>query len=177
MKQNQMKSLRILAVAPSTRGFGFAVLETPELLVDWGTKGARKDKNAKALQKFEKLLAQFQPDIVVLPDVSAKDVRRASRIQKLVEQIAAYSKTLKVRVTRFSPEQIKRRLLGDRKRTKHDVAAFIAERFCVELGDCLPPKRQAWMSEDRRVDIFEAVGLALTCLLKRIDASGRSNHR
>jgi hypothetical protein len=45
--------------------------------------------------------------------------------------------------------------------TKHALAEIIAERFPKELGFRLPPKRRAWMSEDSRMDIFDAVALAL----------------
>jgi hypothetical protein len=51
--------------------------------------------------------------------------------------------------------------LGNDKGTKHVVAEVIAQRFPEELGFRLPPKRRAWMSEDSRIDIFDAAALAL----------------
>ena len=41
MKKIQPKHFRILAIAPSTRGFGFAVLEGQDTLVDWGVVKCR----------------------------------------------------------------------------------------------------------------------------------------
>ena len=38
---------------------------------------------------------------------------------------------------------------------------MIAERFPGELGFRLPPKRRPWMSQDSRMDIFDAVALVL----------------
>ena len=35
--QNQ-KLQRIIAIDPTTKGFGFAVMEGPEDLIDWGIK-------------------------------------------------------------------------------------------------------------------------------------------
>ncbi|MGH7993063.1 MAG: hypothetical protein ACREDQ_06080 [Limisphaerales bacterium] len=46
------------------------------------------------------------------------------------------------------------------KGTKQALAERLALKFPVELGSRLPPKRRAWMSEDPRMDIFDAVGLA-----------------
>jgi len=51
--------------------------------------------------------------------------------------------------------------LADDKGTKHDLAEILAKRFSEELGSRLPPKRLPWMSEDYRMDIFDAVALAL----------------
>ena len=63
---------RILAVDPSTRGFGFAVLEGPERLVDWGVKEARDNKHVKCLGQIEKLIKQYEPDAIVVEDAAAK---------------------------------------------------------------------------------------------------------
>ena len=41
---------RLLAVALSTRGFGFAVLEGDKL-VDWGVKSISKNKNSRTLRR------------------------------------------------------------------------------------------------------------------------------
>ena len=41
------------------------------------------------------------------------------------------------------------------------MAEILAKRLPEELGFRLPPKRRAWMSEDYRMDIFDAVALAL----------------
>jgi hypothetical protein len=52
-------------------------------------------------------------------------------------------------------------LLDDAKGTKFAVAQALAGKFPAELGKRLPPKRRPWMSEDPRMDIFDAVGLAM----------------
>jgi hypothetical protein len=41
------------------------------------------------------------------------------------------------------------------------LATAVAQRFPDELAARLPPKRKAWASEDARMDIFEAVALAV----------------
>jgi hypothetical protein len=50
------KHPRILAVAPSTRGFGFAVLEGQGTLVDWGVKLVTGDKNDGAIRKVKEMI-------------------------------------------------------------------------------------------------------------------------
>ena len=64
-------------------------------------------------------------------------------------------------VALFSQKQIRRVFFGDTGGTKYALAEIIVERFPEELGFRLPPKRRPWMSEDSRMDIFNAVALAL----------------
>ncbi|MDB6018025.1 MAG: hypothetical protein JWR19_2514 [Pedosphaera sp.] len=67
----------------------------------------------------------------------------------------------------LSDKTIKRMFFADGKGTKHSIAEILAQRFPEELGDRLPPKRLAWMSEDDRLYMFDAVALALVRGLKK----------
>ena len=39
---------RVVAIDPITKGFGFAVLDGPKLLVDWGLRGTKPSSNQAA---------------------------------------------------------------------------------------------------------------------------------
>jgi hypothetical protein len=52
-------------------------------------------------------------------------------------------------------------LLGDAKGTKHEMAELLAQKYPVQLAGKLPRKRRAWQNEDGRMDMFDAVGLAV----------------
>lgn len=160
------KHVRILAIAPSTRGFGFALLEGLDTLVDWGVKSVKEDKNARSLAKVEDLIAHYHPDVMVLENTSVKPFRRSERIRTLSKQLITLAATRKVTVALSSSEQVRRVFFVDGQGTKHAVAEILAERFPEELGFRLPPKRRPWMSEDSRMDIFDAVALALVLRLK-----------
>jgi Holliday junction resolvasome RuvABC endonuclease subunit len=166
MSKNQNKYFRVLAIAPSTNGFGFAVLEGQETLAIWGIKSAKGDKNAQSLAKALELIAHYQPDVLVLPNVMAKNERRAPRIKALCGKIARLGELRKIKVVLFSTEQVRNCFFAGDRGTKHALAIILARRFSAELGDSLPPKRRLWVSEDRRMDIFDAVALALTFRLK-----------
>ena len=155
--QNQ----RILAIAPSTRGFGFAVLEGRDTLVDWGIKSVKGDKNSQCLAKVRELIGDYPPDVIVLEDTSAKDSRRGPRIRALTKEIIALALSSKVKVELLTQKQIRKNFFTDGKGTKDALAEIVAQRFSEELGDRLPPKRRPWMSEDYRMNIFDAVALAL----------------
>jgi len=157
----QNKSIRILAIAPLSRGLGYAVMEGPDKLVACGNKAILRDKNAKALAWVNRFIQFYQPDVLVLPNVTAADTRRATRIKTLHRKIVAWADKKKVKVRLVSVTQVRTHLLGEPMGTKFAVARTLAEKFPTELGTRLPPKRRPWMSEDPRMDIFDAVGLAV----------------
>lgn len=161
MNKIQPKHFRILAIAPSTVGFGFAVLEGQDTLVDWGVKKVEGDRNIQSLAKAEKLIAFYQPGTLVLEDVFAKNSRRSPRIRKLSRQIIKLAAARKVSVKAFSRDQVMKTFMADSQGTKHALAEIIAKRFPEELASRLPPERKPWMSEDSRMNIFDAVALAL----------------
>lgn len=156
------KQHRLLTIAPSSRGFGFAVLEGENTLVNWGSKSVNTgDKNAQSLVKIAEMMDFYQPHSLFMKDTFSRDSRRSPRIRTLTRQIMALAGTRKLKVRLFSESQVKRAFFEDGKGTKHDLAKIIAERFPDQLGFRLPPKRQAWKSEDSRMDMFDAVALAL----------------
>ncbi len=166
MNQHQPKHPRVLSIAPSTRGFGFAIFEEWETLVDWGVKSVQGDKNRQSLLKVEELIAHYQPQVMVLEDNSGEGSRRSVRIRTLGRRIIALAASLNVSVVVFSRGQIRQVFFADGEGTKHALAEILARRFPEELGPRLPPKRKPWKSEDCRMDIFAAVALAVTFRLR-----------
>src|SRR4051812_12498621 len=79
MNQIHTKHTRALALAPSTRGFGFAVMEGEEILVDWGVKRFKTDKNKKEIKKAKELIDHYQPNVIILPKEVTQRRRRARR--------------------------------------------------------------------------------------------------
>ena len=156
---NKADHFRILAIAPTSRGVAFAVLEAKDSLVDWGVKTVQEDKNVNSLTKVEELIAQYHPGVLVLHDT--KDSRRSQRVKALSQKIVAMAETRDVRVKLLSQEQIRRTYFFDGLGTKQEIAEIIAQRFPDELGTRLPQKRKAWMSEQYQMGIFDAVALAL----------------
>ena len=155
------KQSRILAVSLSTWGFGYAVLENGNSLVDYGNKRINTDKNARSLAHLEKMIARNQPDILVLQDVNARGTHRAPRIKQLHRKVVALAKDRKLKMMEISGTELRRLLLNNEDGTKQEMAELLAKKFPDELASRLPAKRKAWKSEDARMDIFEAVALAV----------------
>jgi RNase H-fold protein (predicted Holliday junction resolvase) len=159
---HQTNHFRILAIAPTTRGFGFAVLDEKDALADWGGKPVKAgNKNAQSLKKAKELIDHNRPNVLVLQDTAAKDSGRAPRIQKLTQQIVKLAKVHKVKVVLLSKEKIQKAFFADGKGTKQALAEVLAQKFPEELGSMVPPKRKPWMTEHPRMDVFDAVALAV----------------
>lgn len=162
MKQSPSTKHRILGVALSTRGFGFAVMEGQAALIECGVKVVQGDKNIESLAKIEMLIKRYQPDVLVLQDVNFKGSRRAPRIRKLHGKVIKQAGKRKLKVKQFSRTQMHTLILGKPIGIKHEMAEVLASQFPDELASRLPAKRKPWKSEDARMDIFEAVCLAVT---------------
>ena len=161
------KDFRIMAVALSTSGFGYAVFEGNEMLVECDTKTARGDnKNAQTLKKVEKLIAHFQPDVLILENTSVKDSRRWQRIRILSQQIIKLARDGKVEVKLISRERVMKTFFPAGDGTRHAMAEAIAKMFSEQLKAQLPPKRKLWDSENHRMSMFDAVALGTVFQLK-----------
>jgi Holliday junction resolvasome RuvABC endonuclease subunit len=151
--------IRLLAIDPFTRGFGFTVLEGSESLIDWGIKEVREDKHKRCIEEIGHLIDHYRPEVIVMENCEAKGARRIGRVKNLLWAVMKVGLERKLKVRIISKDQIRKAFEGTRN--KHQIANVIAKRF-PELGPSLPPVRKAWMSEDSRTAIFDAVALALT---------------
>jgi Holliday junction resolvasome RuvABC endonuclease subunit len=153
------KDTRVLAIDPSTRGFGFAILEGPNGLIDWGVKETKTDKTRRTLKLIEHLIDHYQPNVLVVEDYDAKGSRRCRRVANLIKDISKLASKKKIRVRSFSRAKVKQVFSETGASNKQDIATAIAKRF-PELAPRLPRFRKPWMSEDYRMSIFDAVSLA-----------------
>jgi Holliday junction resolvasome RuvABC endonuclease subunit len=156
------REIRVLAIDPATRGFGFAVLEGPDRLIDWGVKETKTDKSRRSQRLIADLIDQYEPAMLVLEDYAGKGSRRCARVQHLIDAISELASQKNVRVKRISQGDVKRRFRELGAVTKYEIAVAIAKRF-PELSPRLPRFRKPWMSEDYRMSIFDAVALGIAC--------------
>src|SRR6266481_7687487 len=107
MSRAYTKDICVLAIDPSTRGFGFAVLEGPDRLIDWGVKETKANKNAKSLKLIEDLIDRYQPSVIVVEDYAGKGSRRCRRVRELIEDISKLALIRKIKVRSFSRIKVK----------------------------------------------------------------------
>lgn len=159
MIPSSLRTIRALAIDPTSKGFGYAVLEGPSALIDWGVKhvrGERGERNRRCLEKVAALIVRYQPDVLVVERAKAKCCRRWPRALQLIKDIIALGTANRLRIRRISRQRMQECFSEKGSATKYQVATAIAQRF-PELASHLPPVRKPWMSEDQRMGIFDAL--------------------
>jgi hypothetical protein len=153
---------RVLAIDPTSKGFGFAVLEGPDMLIDWGVRHAGPDRNRGSLTQAAALTERYSPEILVVEHTAAKGSRRRPRARRLVKSLLTLAKRHHVRPRRVPRRSVKQYFAVTRN--KHQIALEIIRRF-PELEPHLPRTRTFWHglseSEDERTSYFDAIALAL----------------
>jgi hypothetical protein len=150
----------ILAIDPTSRGFTFAVLETPAFLVDWGERIVPATSGG-LLREVDELLSRYEPTLLVIEDLAAPGARRRKRASTEIRSIELLA--LK---RGLSAEGISRLTVRDAfapAKSKFEVALRLANSFPV-LAQRLPKKRKAWMTEDARMNLFDALGFATAAM-------------
>ncbi len=152
----------ILAIDPTSRGFTFAVLEAPAFLADWGER-IIPAKTGGLLRKVEDLLTHHQPAVLVVEDVAAKGCRRRKRAREEINRMEQLALARGVRVERASRLAVLDTFAPGE--SKYEAALRLAETFPA-LAERLPRRRKAWMTEDARMNIFDALGFAAGAVVR-----------
>jgi Holliday junction resolvasome RuvABC endonuclease subunit len=161
MNRFPLEFTRALAVDPASRGLGYALLEGPLALINWGFRNARKDRNARCIAYVDWMLTKFKPDVLVLEDFGTLKSHRPARIKALADSFAAAAEQHGIACCRISRRTIRSRFPSCR--TKYDIARELAVCF-PEIKPWCPPTRKIWLTEDPRINIFDALSLAVTHL-------------
>ena len=164
----------MLALAPDSKGFGFAVLESPKNLIDYGAKKVKGDKIGGVTEVSCRVVVCQNPATidgfncngsVAVDDATCSHEWNclSPRVRQLSQEISIFALCQKVKVRNVSRIRIIKRLSLSARCTKHQIASRIAKEL-PELASRLPSSRMPWMSEDERMSIFDAVALALTLM-------------
>jgi Holliday junction resolvasome RuvABC endonuclease subunit len=156
-----IQEYRVLAIDVISRGFGFAVLEGPQKLIDWGLKQIKKEKKERTAKVAAELIEHYAPDMVIVEDWVGKGSRRCMRIGELIRNIMVLATRHKIPSRCFSRDRVRQAFSEERAWTKHQIAAAVSKQL-PELRIRLPRYRKPWMTEDERMAIFNAAAFALT---------------
>jgi Holliday junction resolvasome RuvABC endonuclease subunit len=153
------KRVSVLAIDPTSKGFGFAVVEADLFLVDYGLARVWSARLREFIDKAYSVVEKYQPVMIVLPRVDPDKKRKRARAK--LSALAAHLRFHHHTVVMLPREIVLKtfRPAG----TKHEIAIAIAKAF-PELTSRLPRMRRPWMSEDESMNVFDAVALALAVL-------------
>lgn len=150
----------VLSLAPSSRGVGFAVFEGERMLLDWGVRYVKKDKNKGSISRIRALIEAYQPEVLVIEDYAGPGSWRHPRIRRLIRMIRRLAAHESLDIREYSRGDIRARFAPPVKPTKHEIGQKIIGVF-PELQSRLPKKRRPWTSEHPSMALFDAVALAL----------------
>jgi hypothetical protein len=162
-------SARILAIDPCSKGFGFAVLEGADNLVDWGVARVWSKSDDEFVARVKTVVDRYRPGLLVM-ETPPSDPRR-DRTARRIRALVAHEAELGI-VLAHLPAARARKSLGLSDMTKHEVASALCDRF-PELLAWLPGPRRPWATEDDRMHIFDALLLTLSVIQGRVSAAGR----
>jgi len=162
---------RIVAIDLRSRKFGFAVLEGPRTLLEWGAKCYREplsDIPPMMLKGIDPLLTSFSPEAIVVRQFANRSSSGRSRHSLMLNAVEQEARRRSMKFVIIGREEIAQCFGTRAGATKHDVACRIALHF-PELTWRLPPTRKSWMKEHYTMTIFDAVSAGLTYLARFSD--------
>jgi hypothetical protein len=154
---------RILAVDSRSRRLGFAYFEGTALL-DWGLKGTRTTLPAATVRRMLipiaiKMMDQFRPDVLILPDTGNGAVRRSTAAAALNDAVAREAKRRDIAVFTVTDIQLKGAFVErDVALTKREIYQRL-RAWHPELSSFLPRVRRFWESEAYCEPMFYAVAM------------------
>jgi Holliday junction resolvasome RuvABC endonuclease subunit len=154
---------RVFAIHATSRGFAYAVFNSPFCPHDWGAVTARTGgtKSVACLNKIDKLLDRYTPESIVLEEFGRGKSDRKPRLTRLYRAIASLAASRSIEVFVYAKAQIQACFVGVGARTRHEIADAIARQFEM-FRHKLPKIRKPWQSEHRGMALFCAVALVVT---------------
>lgn len=151
----ELPRARLLAIDPTRQGFGYVLLES-QILIDWGLVHAGGSVDASVRRLYD-LIRRYKPSTLIIEDYLQRASRRSHRAREFLVTVELLVLSRKVTIARVSDHAVREAF--PESMTKHDIALVLADRF-PELRTWRPRLRKAWMSEDERMNIFDALALA-----------------
>lgn len=161
---------RILAIDLRSQLFGFAVLEGPRTLLDFGRKLFRVTTTRSNVvllrKKIDWLITLFLPSVIVLKHTSGRKdqelVRRTDAIDVIKQEAALRS----VKIAVLNRSCIYRAFGQSGNVSKYRVAGLIAEML-PDVQWKLPPNRKHYEPEHHNMAIFDAISVGLAYFICR----------
>lgn len=151
----------VLAVHPTSRGFGWVAFEGPFAPYDWGLVDARGDKNATCLRTLEVMIARLAPETLVVEDFDRRRSARADRISRLCRAMVSLAANRGLDVAIYSRGDVRACFASVGALTRQEIAEAVA-RHIDAFRHQLPKRRKAWDRESPWMSVFSATALVLT---------------
>jgi len=156
----------VLAVHPTTRGYGWILFDGPGSALDWGVVSARASRSTRLLTRFERILARNRPETLVLEDVDDISERRGTRATEVSRSMVHLAQRAGMRTSAFPRSAVRACFAARGATTRADIAKAVADEIAA-LRPRLPRERKPWMPEGHSQSLFDAAALAITYYVAR----------
>ncbi len=166
-----MENKTILGIDPGTKEMGLAVLRGRELLF-YGVRtlrnGARPyDVVGQARRIVLEAIEKHRPQVVAIEEPFNLPTKRSHLLNVIADELRERAAELGMQVLALSPEEIRRRVTGNPRATKIEVAEYLARHGFDQLAMLIPkrPARAALGLRPRDkywLHMFDALGLAVS---------------
>ena len=160
MKHSKLPEL-MLAVHPTSRGFGWVLFEGPLVPVDWGVASAKGKRSAQGMVRFKQLIDQYRPSVLVLEKYDEDDSNCGERIRTIAQTMRGFANSHDMDTPIYGREEVRVAVTGNPRASRYTVARAVAERLPI-LRHRLPVPRKLWQSDDRQQCLFDAAALGIT---------------
>ncbi len=155
---------RILALDLRPHKLGFAIIEGPARLLDFGI--ARFNSPNTGLRRVTALIARFVPTIVVLRKIGRRSTRNQPLTRDVLRLVSRQARHSSIKVALVRDQQVNRSLGGNRPVTKHQAASLLSLAF-PELAWKVPQLRRPWQPEPWNMLIFDTLALGADYLASK----------
>lgn len=151
----------VLAVQPTSNGFGWVLFENTHTAVAWSLVHARAGRDGHLIKRFVRLLDRYAPVVLVLEAFENGVSRRGPRIRDLCRAMVHEASVRRIETPIFDREAVQMVFAQCGASTRDEIARVIVAHTNA-FGHRLPKPRKPWMSEDPRRSLFDAAALAIT---------------
>ena len=108
-----------------------------------------------------RMIRDFAPDVLAVEKAFFSNNRNAALLNVLVDEIRAIGRRKKLTVVALAPSTIKKRVCGNGRASKEEVATVVVARY---------PELKVYLSQDRKwkqrfhANMFDAVALGVTAM-------------
>jgi hypothetical protein len=123
---------RIISLELRSSKFGFAVLESPRRLLDWGVRSfddKGRGLESAVIERIDILLAFYGPIIMIGRERKHHSAVQTQRFRAILTAIRQVTKQHSVDFTLLPTAQVRRWFASDVRITKHQLARIVADKF------------------------------------------------
>jgi hypothetical protein len=154
---------RILAIDLRESRFGYAALEMPGKLLDFGV--ATFNSPEEACRRLAILVRVFRPSVLVLDRGTGHGRRNKRRIRSILRMMRIQGQQASVSVAMISKKALRRFFVQQGARNKDATAQLLSSWFSKLLWK-MPPKRKCYQTEWWIMAAFDAVALGVIYLVE-----------